>query len=152
MTYQQGTACVQNFHLHNWRRGHQSIYQKFSWILGSQLFQLMMQNLNKFSFFLNVFLFAKKRIKMQKKVYSQLFQLMIQNLNNSTLCFRGPILSHNCMIITRSFLVQSNQCLYIKVLRFQKIILIWKRKKRKKKLKYGFFSVHFSLSLDLKLI
>ena len=62
-----GHGLRAKFHLHNWRRGHQSIYQKFSWILGSQLFQLMMQSLNKFSFFSNVFLFAKKDNQNAKK-------------------------------------------------------------------------------------
>ena len=109
-----GHGLRAKFHLHNWRRGHQSIYQKFSWILDSQL-----------------------------------FQLMIQNLNNSTLCFRGPILSHNCMIITRSFRVQSYQCLCTsRSSAFKKLSSSGKEKNIYKKIQiYGiFFSVHFSLT------
>ena len=99
-----GHGLRAKFHLHNWRRGHQSIYQKFSWILDSQL-----------------------------------FQLMIQNLNNSTLCFRGPILSHTCMI-TRYFpvLIESPSRHFSK--NYPHL------EKKEKKIKYRNFLVHFRLS------
>ena len=83
---------------------------------------------------------------MQKK-YSQLFQLMIQNLNNSTLCFRGPILSHTCMI-TRYFL----DLIEIPFFHFSKSYPHLEKNK-KKKIKDRNFLVHFGLlALILKLI